>query len=200
MGAGQQNKLMKQAQKQGMGTFGDVRRQGQSLFQQGMPATQNAINYYGTLLRGNRAAMQQATAGSAAQLTDTYRGAEAGLKRSGVRGGERATALAELTRDKASQIAQLTTGQQGEAARGLGLMGMNLTGQGLGAEVSAGQGFGGIASQAGGKETEYGRGASADFAGVGKSMAELVKIWNNRRRGGGGGGGGYDYGGYPVDI
>jgi hypothetical protein len=179
--AGRQSKLMEQAQQQGMGTFGDVRRQGRGLFEQGMPATQNALNYYSTLLRGNRAAMQLATAGPRAQLTDTYRGAEQGLKRMGVRGGERQTALAELSRDRANAIAQLTTGQQSEAARGLGLMGLSLTGQGVGAQLGAGEGFGNIARQSGEQATEYGKGARADWQGVGKSLKELADWWNNRK-------------------
>ncbi len=181
--AGRQSKMMEGAQQQQMGALQENQRTGRGLLTQGMPATQNALNYYGTLLRGNRAAMQQATAGSAAQLTDVYRGAERGLERQGVRGGERATALAELNRDRANSIAQLTTGQQGNAADAIARLGTTMTGQGIDAMSGAATGYGNLAGQAGGQATAYNQQAGQDWAGVGKSVGEGIGVWKNRKPG-----------------
>jgi hypothetical protein len=123
--------------------------QGQSLMGAGMPAMKSALNYYQTLLQGNRAAMAQAVAGPTAQLTDMYRGAERNLDRQGVRGGSRDLAVAELGRDRANSLAQLTTGVQPMAAGNLGSLGGSMTSMGAGALSSAagigsnitGQGF-----------------------------------------------------------
>jgi hypothetical protein len=171
-----------------MQSLAQGRQMGGDLFKAGMPATQNALNYYTTLLRGNRAAMQMATAGPAAQLTDTYRGAERGLERAGVRGGEAATARAELNRDRANSIAQLTTGQQGNAAAALGQLGGEATQTGVRAVEGASIGYGNLAGQAGDRANQYTQNERSDWGGVGRSIGEILKIWNQRRGGGGGGG------------
>ena len=186
--AGKQNNMMGQAQQGQMQSLAQGRQMGGDLFKAGMPATQNALNYYTTLLRGNRAAMQMATAGPAAQLTDTYRGAERGLERAGVRGGEAATARAELNRDRANSIAQLTTGQQGNAAAMLGQLGGDATSQGVRSVEGASIGYGNLAGQAGDRANQYTQNERADWGGVGRSIGEILKIWNQRRGGGGGGG------------
>ena len=183
--AGRQTKIMEGAQQQQMGALAQNRQQGTDLFQAGMPATQNALNYYATLLRGSRAAMQQATAGPAAQLTDTYRGAERGLERMGIRGGEAATARAELSRDRANAIAQLTTGQQGAAAAALGGLGSRLTGQGVDAVSGAATGYGNLAGQAGDVAAGYRQDARDDWAGVGKAFGEGMRQYGDWRKGGG---------------
>jgi hypothetical protein len=95
-------------------------------------ATQGPRDYWSTLLRGDRGAMQQATAAPRAAITDVYRGAERGLDRSGIRGAQRDVALGDLIRERASKIAGLTTGVQGEAAQNLfqfGQLGAPLLGQ-----------------------------------------------------------------------
>ena len=133
------------------GAAGSLGRMGSSLLSggqqtigQGVGMLGNAGNYWQTLLGGNRAAMAQATAGPRGALTDQYRGAERGLERSGLRGATRDLASAELSRDRASKIAGLTTGVQPMAAEQLsgiggqlGQLGMGQAGLGVGA---AGQG------------------------------------------------------------
>lgn len=122
--------------------------QGASLFGAGMPAMRSAISYYDTLLRGDRASQAQALAGPVAGITDLYRGTEANLQRSGVRGGVKDLATAELGRDRANQIGQLTAGVQPQAASALAAMGSSATGQAQGATGGAAAGFGGMAQGA----------------------------------------------------
>lgn len=110
-------------------------RTGTELMGQGAPLLGQAGNYWQTLLRGSRPAMAQATAGPRAALTDIYRGAESNLERSGIRGAQRDVAAAELGRDRAGQIARLTTGMQPLAAQGVSDIGRTLLG--TGADMSA---------------------------------------------------------------
>src|SRR5215831_4078086 len=106
-------------------------QQGQRFSQLGLPAIQSGMNYWDTLLRGNRAMMSQATAGARGSITDTYRGAMNSLEHSNVRGAARDQATEELNRDRAGKIAGLTTGVQPEAAQQLSSLGSGLTGQGI---------------------------------------------------------------------
>jgi len=173
---------------------------GTGMVQAGMPATQSALSYYAKLLQGNRAAMSQATAGANRQITDVYRGAERGLERQGVRGGERQTALAELNRDRAASIAGLTTGQQGNAAGALADIGGQLTQQGMSGISGAASQFGSGAAAYGQNARYYGQQASQDWAGVGRAGGELGKVgwdwWKNRNAGKGGASGPGDMGDY----
>ena len=130
----------------GLGTLGQQGfQQGTAAFGQGLGNLGQAGNYWQTLLGGNRAAMAQATAGPRGAITDQYRGAERGLERSGVRGGVRDLAMAELSRDRAGKIAGLTTGVQPGAAQQLagiggdiGQLGLGMAG--LGAQATGGAG------------------------------------------------------------
>lgn len=122
----------------GQGAATGLADQGRMLTGAGMPYATGAGNYWQTLLSGNRAAMAQATAGPRAALTDQYRGAERGLERSGLRGGVRDLASAELSRDRAGKIAGLTTGVQPAAAENLAGLGTALTGQGTAAMIGGG--------------------------------------------------------------
>lgn len=154
---------------------------GTGMVQAGMPATQSALSYYAKLLQGNRAAMAQATAGPMRQITDVYRGAERGLERQGIRGGERATALAELNRDRAASIAGLTTGQQGNAANALADIGGNLINTGMGGISGAAGQFGAAAQQYGQQASGFREAGRDDMQGFGRSLGELLQIALNRR-------------------
>lgn len=152
------------------------RNTGYDMIQRGMPATSSALNYYAKLLQGNRATMAQAVAGPTRQITDVYRGAERSLERQGVRGGVRDTALAELSRDRAADIAGLTTGVQGQAADRLADLGTTLSNQGMqGISGAAGQ-FGSAASGFGQQATDFRNAGRQDMAGAGASFGELIKI------------------------
>lgn len=144
---------------------------------QGRDYLQGPANYYQTLLRGNRAAMAGAVAGPTAQLTDVYRGAERGLERSGVRGAARDVASADLNRQRASQIAGLTTGVQPAAAAGLAGLGSEVLGAaaplyGAGANLysNAGNIYGNLLGQ-GAVNRKYGR---EEGEKTGKAIGGLI--------------------------
>lgn len=129
------------------GSAGALTSTGQNLIGQGAPMLGQAGNYWQTLLQGSRGAMAQATAGPRAALTDVYRGAERGLERSGVRGATRDVATAELNRDRAGQIARLTTGMQPLAAQGVAQVGSELLGTGAPMLGQAGSIWGNLLGQ-----------------------------------------------------
>lgn len=154
---------------------------GTGLVQAGMPATQSALSYYAKLLQGNRAAMSQAVAGPTRQITDVYRGAERSLERQGVRGGERQTALAELSRDRAAALAGLTTGQQGNAANALADIGGGLLNTGMSGISGAASQFGSAANAYGQQATGFRQNQREDMRGVGYGLGELLKVWQMQR-------------------
>lgn len=127
----------------------DQRGVAKQLLGVGLPAAGRTAGYYSTLLGGDRAAMRAATAGPRGAIEDTYRGAARGIERSGLRGGSRDQALAELAREGAGKVAGLTSGVQPMAAEGLGNLAGSLIGQGganLGNSALTGQS---LLSQAG---------------------------------------------------
>ena len=113
--------------------------QGSQLFGRAMPAVGNALNYYQTLLSGNRAARTAAMAPEAESVASAYEGANQAINRGYVRGGVRDTALAENARAKAGQIARLTTGVRPMAAQGMADIGSRLMGAGQqGTQIASG--------------------------------------------------------------
>ena len=126
------------------GLAGQMGQQGKEIYSLGSPMLSGAGQYYNTLLRGNRTAMQNATAGPAAAIGAGYKGAATGVSRSYLRGGQREQALADLGRQKTSAVAGLTSGQQGPAAQALFGMGSNLMGASTGSLASASGAYGGI--------------------------------------------------------
>lgn len=166
-------------------------RSGQGTTQQGLDTLGQAGSYWSRLLGGNRALMSQATAAPRAAITDTYRGAERSLQRSGVRGAQRDLAKAELARGRASQIAGLTTGVQPAAAEALGGIGSTITQAGTsttstGANLASGAGniWQGLLG-AGAANRQYGR-AEGEKTGsrLGGFLFDMIS-------GFGGGGGGF---------
>jgi hypothetical protein len=128
------------AGREAMGAGRDLLGQGRALTGEGRGMLQGPANYYQTLLSGNRAAMSGAVAPAVAQLTGTYRGATRALQHSGVRGAARDQQAGELNRQRASQIAGLTTGVQGGAATALAGLGGQALGAGAGL-TNAGSGL-----------------------------------------------------------
>lgn len=120
---------------------------GTGLTNMGLGPTAQGLNYYQTLLGGNRARMAQATAGTRAAITDQYRGAETSLEHSGLRGAAGEQARAELNRDRAARISGLTTGVQPTAAAAVTDIGTNLLGQGGQRLGAAGQLWSGLLGQ-----------------------------------------------------
>lgn len=113
---------------------------GSALLSGGQATLQQPINYFQTLLRGNRAAQNLAVAGPRGAIEDTYAGAAKNLETGNVRGAARDQATADLARQKAGQISSLITGVQPAAASALSTIGMGQINAGTGA-ASAGGGI-----------------------------------------------------------
>jgi hypothetical protein len=157
------------------GAAGTLMGQSEKLMGAGLPYLRQAGGYYSTLLGGNRAAMTQAVAGPRAALTDVYRGAERNLERSNVRGAARDVAQAELGRERAGQIASLTTGVQPFAAQGLASLGLPLTELGQRGAGQAGSLYGNLLEQ-GAINRQYARGEGEKAgAGLGGFIFDILK-------------------------
>ena len=114
--------------------------QGTGLYGVGSQAYSDAIRYYQTLLKGNRAAMTAAVAPTAEMLREQGQ-AQLQTTASAVgRGGARDAALADVGRQTSAGIAELTRGVQPGAAQALS--GAGLAGAQAGAGIqAAGGGF-----------------------------------------------------------
>lgn len=172
------------------------RGQGAALFGQAMPAIQNTMRYYSTLLGGSRAARVAATSPEAESVSQAYGGADAALRRSNLRGGERDAQLAENQRAKAGQIARLVTGVRPQAAAGLGSQAMGLVGAGNAATTGAGALYSNLLGNATGNRLQanaVGQQAGQNTTDqIGRLVARIVGMgqgswWGKSASGGGGG-------------
>jgi hypothetical protein len=109
--------------------------------------------------------MSQATAAPRAAITDVYRGAERSVEKSGVQGAAKDVQMGELNRQRAGQIAGLTTGVQPAAADRLTDIGQTQTGQGAPMIGEAGSIYSNLLGQ-GAANRVYGRG-EGEKAGTG---------------------------------
>lgn len=134
-----------------------LQQTGGELVQEGRQTLQQPLNYWQRLLGGNRPQMAQATAGARGAITDIYRGAERGLEKSGVRGAARDVQKGELNRQRASQIAGLTTGVQPMAAQQVAGIGGEQLGTGAPMLGQAGDIYTNLLGQ-GAQRTQYARG------------------------------------------
>lgn len=153
----------------------------------GAPAYGQAINYYQTLLQGNRGAMQAAVAPAANQIADNYKGSQMNLERLGIQGGQKLQAEAELNRQKAGQLGQLTVGLQPMAAQALGNLGVqgaNMIGQAGNLQGQAGNIYAGLlGQQTQMANTQYNR--NQDFGSslskiVGQGLGGALDWWKSR--------------------
>lgn len=173
---------------QGIGTAGDLRRQGQNLFSSGEELTAGARQFITPLLMGSRSAMLEATAPERTSITDFFRGASRNI-REGSRGGVRDLALATTARDKAATLSNLIPQLRGQAAGVAGQLGTALTGQGVSATGNAGSLFAQIAQalQQGRLTSDQIRlGADSGGGGIGRGIFEIVSGIGGRMGGGGG--------------
>jgi hypothetical protein len=168
---------------------------GTGMVKAGQSTLAQPTNYYSRLLSGNRALQSQAVAAPRAAITDTYRGAERNLERSGVRGAARDVASAELGRSRAGAISSLITGVQPGAASALTAIGENQTGMGAGiagqgssATSASGGIFGNLLGQ-GTQNRVYARGEGEKFGqGFGGLIFDLLsQAMKGKGRGSGGG-------------
>lgn len=154
---------------------GTLTSSGTTLMNTGVPYIQNAGNYYNTLLEGNRPAMARATAGPRAAITDQERGAMSGLERSGVRGGVRDLAKAEISRDTAAKTMGLTTNVAPWAANSLGQLGTTTIGQAGSMFSSAGNIWGNLLNQGAGNRY-YARQEGQNFgSSIGGLIADILR-------------------------
>jgi hypothetical protein len=167
-------------------------KQGQSTVESGLNTLQQPTNYWSKLLGGNRASMAQATAAPRGAITDIYRGAERGVERSGVRGAARDVQKGELNRQRAGQIAGLTTGVQPAAAEslanigaGTASLGGQLSGQGGSMMGAGGNIFSNLLGQ-GQANRQYGR-AEGEKAGggIGSFLFDIIRGISGKGGGGG---------------
>lgn len=178
-----------QAALRGMtGVAGQASRLGNFFATQGQQYLQQPANYFSTLLSGNRAAMNNAVAPAVAQITGNYRGATRALEHSGMRGAARDVATADLNRQRASQVAGLTTGVQPYAAEQLAGLGQNMMGLAPGMMGTAGTLYGGMLG-AGFRNREYSRDegekTSKAIGGLVRDVGETV--FKGGKKGGTGG-------------
>ena len=155
--------------------------QGAQLFGKAMPALTNTLNYYQTLMgKGGRTAAYAATAPAAENVSSVYGGAANNLLRSGVQGGERDTALADLNREKAGQMSRLVTGVQPMAAQGLAGLGTSLLG-GAGSFEGGASGIYGNQTAMGAANRKLGLQAGGQTsAGFGGLIAQLMNIYKGK--------------------
>ncbi len=168
----------------GQGAANQLLGQGKQLTEMGTGAGTSALNYWQTLLSGNRAAMSQATAGPTAQITDQYRGAERSLERSGVRGGVRDLAKAEMSRDRVGSIAGLTTGVQPMAANQLGDLGSRFAQLGTASSATSGNIWANLLGS-GFENRKYGREEGGKLGGsIGSLLFDVLSGSFGKKKGG----------------
>lgn len=170
--------------------------QGNQMFGAAMPAVKQGLNYYGTLLGGNRAARVGAVGPEAESTSSAFQGADTAVGRGYVQGGQRDQALAENARAKAGAISRLTTGVRPMAAAGSSAIASSLIpaaqrGYGTAAGIYGGQGASEFANrQYGG---QVGSQASGNFGRLFANLMATVSKGKNQGGGGlypvGGGGG-----------
>ena len=156
--------------------MGNVSNQAGFLSGVGNPLLSKASSYYQTLLGNSRSGIQTLLAPETNQIADTYRGAKAGLAQSGMRGGAKDMATANLNRDEAGAVAGLAPAAKASALSGA-------QGLGLGASQGAQQGY---ASLLGPAESQYQFGVKeSDLTGqgLGSFFAQLLQSFG---KGGGG--------------
>lgn len=177
------------AMSRGAAGAGQLVDTGRQLSQFAQPLLGKAASYYQTILGGSRSAQNQLLQPEIAQITDTYRGAERNLSRSGVRGAQRDVATAELGRDRAGHIAGLIPGLRPGAAGALTQMGQTATSQGIGATSSGVGGFSSLLSGSQrGRQLQHQIGS--DFGeGLGGITADIMSGVASKGGGGGGLGG-----------
>lgn len=113
-------------------------------------------SYMSPILSGSRGAMNQALAPDLAAITDTYRGAGKAIENSGMRGGTRDLATAELNRDRAGKLALLPAQARANAASGMMDVGQGKANVGATQAGAGGNLFGQATSAKQGATSGYG--------------------------------------------
>ncbi len=120
--------------------------QGSQLFNFGLPQLQRSGRFFSDILGGSRTAAAAATTPERNRITDIFRGAESGIRRTS-RGGVRDLALAETSRSRAESLASLIPSIRTGAASAAGSLGLGATGTGVGATRAGGGLFANLLGQ-----------------------------------------------------
>jgi hypothetical protein len=164
-----------------------LKGQAETTFNTGMPAINEAQQYYQTMARGDRSKMSQAIAPSVAQITQQYRGAEGSINRN-LRGAQRQQQQGELRRDRASKLALLTTGQQPAAYDAMNQTGQALIGHSSGSAARGGSILDSMTRNAGDRR-QYGMDVGRDVSkSMGGILADILKNTGGGKGGKKGGG------------
>lgn len=164
-----------QAFGQQLGAAGDLKGQGNQLFQQGQGQLQQSGRYFSTMASGNRGAMTQALSPEISSLNDVYGGTGRTLSRF-LRGPEKDVQLGELERNRAGQVGSLFTTGRANANAALTGMGTSAVGTGVGATGAAGSLFGGAARTAQDARVEELKAQQQAGAGFGSLFINLLKL------------------------
>jgi len=166
-------------------TLRQLRGVGTDLTGSGQENLGRASSFYNKILGGDRAAQNQLLAPEIAGITDVYRGAERNLTRSGVRGGARDVASAELGRDRASRISGLIPGLRPQAAQAVGQLGQFSTATGTQALGGVPGGFNQLLGGAR-QDRVIAQGAQEGFgASLGQILGDVVQQQQSKKGGGG---------------
>lgn len=189
---------------QGTAFLGDA----QKSFGRANTAFDQSQNYFAPILGGSRAAIDQTLAPERAQITDTYRGATRALDTSGVRGGSRDLATAELNRDRAGRLALLPGAARANAATGMAQLGQaragaatqqagvggGLTGQSVQARGGAASAYGGLFGGNVRREESINAAGQESGGAIGRMIFDALKTSGKKGGAGGGGAGGPAFG------
>jgi len=169
------------------GAIGQLGQLGGNLSQFGQRNLNNASSFYNTILSGSRGAQNQLLQPEIAGITDTFRGAERNLTRSGVRGGSRDVAKAELGRDRANRIAGLIPGLRPGAASAVGQLGQFGAGTGAQALSGTASGYGQLLAGMRDDRRISNEQGGMFGEGVGNILADVMKTQGSKGKGKGGG-------------
>lgn len=155
-----------------------------------------ASNYFSPILSGSRGAMDQALAPDRAMITDTYRGAERGLR--DVRGGTGDLARAELNRDRAGRLSLLGPSARASAANGMlqvggaqgqigatqAGVGTNLFGQSVSAHQGAANAQGNLFSGGNWRDAQNQAGNRESSSAIGSMIFDAIRSRGSKPGGG----------------
>jgi alpha-D-ribose 1-methylphosphonate 5-triphosphate synthase subunit PhnG len=158
--------------------------QGKDLFNFGMPQLQKAAGYYGSLLTGNRAAVQTTLAPTIAQMSDVYKGAERNLSRQAP-GAGRDEASAALSAQRAGQIGMLPIQARAGAAEAVANLGQTGVSGGTASTNAASGIYGNLLGdqfrrQEASNAQQYQLGQN-----LSKILGDFLKAWKERNAGAG---------------
>lgn len=185
-------------------TAGSFLGDAQKNFGRAGTALDQSQNYFSPLLAGSRGAIDQTLAPDRAMITDTYRGAGKALEQSGMRGGTRDLASAELNRDRAGKLALLgpaaranaATSMQGVSQQRAGMagqqagVGAGLFGQAVGAKGGAVPAYATLFSGANQRDLMQGQYNNQAGSAIGSMIFDAVKSRGSKGGGGAPGVGG----------